>query len=116
MSDKIDELMDKLRKDGIKFVRFESPNIMGQSTGMLVPARNSEHFFRDGFPFWTMALTQTINTAMVLDQVKETGYRNAASFPDLNTYKVISWKPLVPTASIMISQHSKFDNIYPTDS
>ena len=44
MADKIDELMERLRKDGIKFVRFESPNILGQAAGMLVPARNCEQY------------------------------------------------------------------------
>eukprot|EP01083_Nonionella_stella_P148333 469343_1 len=112
----IAQLVHKLKKDGIKFVRFESPNISGQSTGMLVPARNSEHFLRNGFPFWPFALTQTVNTGMALDDVKSSGYRNVPSFPDVDSYRVISWKPLVPTASIMMSQHPTFDDVYPTDS
>ena len=65
--DDIGKLMQKIRKDNIKFVRFEAPSISGQAIGMLVPTRNSEYFIRKGFPFWAPALMQTINTAMPLD-------------------------------------------------
>lgn len=53
---------------------------------------------------------------MALDDAAATGYRNVPSFPDLDSYKVLSWKTLVPTASIFMSQAVKYDKIYPTDS
>jgi len=82
---------------------------------MLVPARNSEHFLRNGFPFCSFALCQTINTAMALDDIADSGYRNIPSFADLDSFKVVSWKKEVPTASVLMSQCPKYDTLYPTD-
>jgi len=104
-----------MKQDEIRFLRWESPSISGHALGMLVPARNCEHFLRNGFPFWSFALNQTINTAMALDDVKASGYRNVSSFADLTSYKVVSWKKEVKTASIMMSQDPKFDEMHPAD-
>ena len=113
--DEIDQLMTRIRSDGIKFIRFEIPCATGQAVGMLVPARNCEHFLRNGFPFWSPASMQTINTAMPLNIYEKSGFRNTFAFPDVNSYVKIGWKELVPTASIFVSQASKYDNTYPAD-
>ena len=53
---------------------------------------------------------------MPLDDIKSSGYRNVPSFADLSSYKVLSWKKEVKTASVMMSQKPEFDTMHPTDS
>eukprot|EP01084_Bolivina_argentea_P048591 89504_1 len=114
-NEQIDKLMQQIEKDNIKFIRFEACNINGQSLGMLVPARNCEHFLRNGFPFVTFTLMVSINTSFALDSISDTGYRNIPVWVDVDSYKVIPWIDDVPTASLLISAQSKYNNLYPQD-
>ena len=66
-NEEIDNLLEKFKKDNIRHVRFEAPNMNGVAIGMLVPARNAEFFLRNGFPFCTMALLTTVNNDFPLE-------------------------------------------------
>ena len=92
------------RNDKIKFIRFEAPSISGQAIGMLVPIRQCEYFLRKGFPFASLALMQTAYT-IVFRAFAGTGFRNIPNFVDMDSYKILPWKELTPTASLFMFKH-----------
>ena len=52
---------------------------------------------------------------MPLDSISDSTFRNTPNFVDIDSYRIIPWKELTPTASLLMSQPKKYDNIYPTD-
>jgi glutamine synthetase len=114
----VEELMERIRKDNVKYIRFEFCHIAGHAMGMLVPSRNCERFFRSGFPFVSASTTTTINNTVVFDEALcKTGFRNIKAMPFTNTYKVIPWlSSQRQTASVMMHQKKEDDVFYATDS
>ncbi len=93
-----------LRDRGVKFIRFEMPDLMGLSKSKTVPIDAFEDFAESGLNIYGGTLG--LDTAdMVIEGTgiaEETNYTDGLLMPDLATLKVLPWKP--ETAAVICRQ------------
>ncbi len=93
-----------LRDKGVKFIRFEIPDLMGLSKSKTVPIGAFEGFASSGLNLYGGALG--LDTAdMVIGGTgiaEETNFADSLLIPDLETLKVLPWKP--ETAAVICRQ------------
>ncbi len=100
----ISEAAQSLRDRGVKFIRFEMPDLMGLSKSKTVPIGAFEDYAASGLNIYGGTLG--LDTAdMVIEGTgiaEETNYTDGLLIPDLATLKVLPWKP--ETAAVICRQ------------
>lgn len=89
----VDKFVRGLEKQGIRYVRFELPDLHGISRCKVVPIRNVAAFAKRGLNFYggTLAFdtgARVVPGARYHEQVK---YRDQFLYPDLETVTPVPW-------------------------
>jgi glutamine synthetase len=93
-----------LRDQGVKFVRFEMPCLMGMSKSKTVPIAAFEDFASKGLNIYggTLGLDSADNVIEGTGIAEEVNYTDGLLVPDLDTLKILPWKP--ETAAVVCAQ------------
>lgn len=94
-SDEIDGFVDGLKKQGIRYVRFELPDLHGMSRSKLVPIDKVASYARKGLNMYggVLALdtaSEVVHGSFYHEEVK---YRDQKLIPDLGTVRPVPWIP-----------------------
>eukprot|EP01084_Bolivina_argentea_P108267 193480_1 len=98
----VSTLIRNIKKDKIKFLRFESSSVSGLSIGKLVPVASCKNVIKNGFGLYEPAWIKTTNHSIVFNDWKEGVLKNTHCkiYPD--TYCKIPWTKPHNIASILI--------------
>lgn len=104
-ADKIGEAMARLRKDGIRYVRFEQTDLHGTSRSKLVPLDAVEGYARKGLNFYggVIALDTASHVVPGTGLHEEINYRDTLLFPDFDTLVRVPW--MADTAKVICDLH-----------
>lgn len=104
-SDSIGEAVARLRKDGIRWVRFEQTDLHGTSRSKLVPIDAVEGYARKGLNFYggVIALDTASHVVPGTGLHEEINYRDTMLFPDFSTTVRVPWAP--DTAKVICDLH-----------
>jgi len=100
-SDPVTQLIEKLKDQGTKYVRFELPDLHGVSRLKVVPTDKVEGYARKGLNFYggTLALDTASTVVPGSGYHAEIKYRDHALIPDLDTLTPVPW--LEKTAKVI---------------
>ena len=100
----IGEALKMLRDKGVKFVRFEIPDLMGLSKSKTVPIDAFEDFAAAGLNLYggTLGLDTADMVIGGTGIAEETHYTDGLLVPELDTLKILPWKP--ETAAVICRQ------------
>jgi glutamine synthetase len=104
-SDPISAAVNKMRSEGIQYVRFELPDLHGTSRSKLVPIHAVEGYARGGLNLYggTLGLDTASNVVSGTGLNEETSYADTLLFPDFDTLRQIPWLP--NTAKVICDVH-----------
>lgn len=94
-NDQISAAVNKLRADGIQYVRFELPDLHGTSRSKLIPIDAVEGYARGGLNLYggTLGLDTASNVVAGCGLHEEVNYADTNLFPDFDTVRRIPWLP-----------------------
>jgi glutamine synthetase len=92
-SDRVTQLIEQLKDQGTKYVRFELPDLHGVSRLKVVPIDKVEGYARKGLNFYggTLALDTASTVVPGSGYHAEIKYRDHALIPDLDTLTPVPW-------------------------
>lgn len=103
---KLDEIMNQIRENDIKYIRFEQFDLYGIPRSKTVPVAFFESYVRNGLNFYGGILTCDVQTRLA----PNTGVGDDAMFggdactrPDLSTFQILTWVP--NTARIIVDPY-----------
>ena len=93
MADRIDSIVSRLRKDGIRHVRFEVPDMHGVSRYKLIPIDKVAGYARKGLNMYggILALDTASSVVPGTGLNEEVNYQDSMLFPDFDTLIPIPW-------------------------
>lgn len=104
-ADRVGEAMARLKKDGIRYVRFEQTDLHGTSRSKLVPLDAVEGYARKGLNFYggVIALDTASHVVPGTGLHEEINYRDTMLFPDFDTLVRVPW--MADTAKVICDLH-----------
>lgn len=104
-NDPIAAAVNKLRADGIQYVRFELPDLHGMSRSKLIPIDAVEGYARGGLNLYggTLGLDTASNVVPGCGLHEEISYADSKLFPDFDTVRRVPWLP--NTAKVICDAH-----------
>ncbi|MDH3689407.1 MAG: glutamine synthetase family protein [Gammaproteobacteria bacterium] len=94
-SDRISESISKLKKEDVRYVRFELPDTHGTSRSKVVPIEKVEGYARRGLNFYggIIALDSAAGVVGGSGLHEEIKYRDQKLIPDFDTLQILPWVP-----------------------
>src|SRR5262245_741492 len=104
-NDKVAAALKTLQADGIRYLRFELPDLHGVSRSKLVPIDFVEGYARKGLNFYggVLGLDTSSNVVPGSGMHEERNYADTLLFPDLDTLHRVPW--LTHTARVICDVH-----------
>ncbi|PSN18491.1 glutamine synthetase, partial [filamentous cyanobacterium CCP5] len=89
----ISSWVESLKEQGVKYVRFELPDLHGVSRLKVVPLSKVENYARKGLNFYggTLALDTASSVVTASGYHEEKRYRDHLLFPDINSCTPVPW-------------------------
>lgn len=86
--------VESLKDQGIKYVRFELPDLHGVSRLKVIPLGQVERYARKGLNFYggTLALDTASSVVPASGYHKERRYQDHLLFPDINSCTPVPWQ------------------------
>jgi glutamine synthetase len=105
MADQISKFVDRLKADGITYVRFELPDMHGTSRLKIVPIDKVEGYARNGLNMYggVLALDTASSVVGGARLNEEVRYSDSQLFPDLDSVTPVPW--LDKTAKVICDPH-----------
>jgi glutamine synthetase len=105
MADQISKFIDRLKADGIDYVRFEMPDMHGTARLKIVPIDKVEGYARKGLNFYggVLALDTASSVVGGARLNEEVSYSDSQLFPDLDSVAPVPW--LDKTAKVICDPH-----------
>ena len=94
-SDPTKAFVQRLRKDGVRFVRFELPDMHGMARAKVIPIDKVEGYARKGLNMYGGVLSLDTASMVVPASLyhEEVKYRDQRLFPDFESVRSVPWLP-----------------------